>query len=86
MGRYIEPLSGTGGTERIDHRSHAARGLDEQPTIHKGVTAQALELKVQVKKLIQAVKKGRSNGIFAGEDDYFPLSDASHPIWQRIYL
>ena len=28
--------------ERIDHRSHAARGLDEQPTIHEGVIAQAL--------------------------------------------
>ena len=29
--------------ERIDHRSNAARGLDEIPTIHEGVTAQALE-------------------------------------------
>ena len=28
---------------RIDHRSHAGRGLDEQPTIHEGVTARALE-------------------------------------------
>ena len=30
---------------RIDQRSHAARGLDEQPTIHEGVTARALEKK-----------------------------------------
>jgi len=30
---------------RIDHRSHAARGLDEQPTIHEGVAARALEVK-----------------------------------------
>lgn len=30
---------------RIDHRSHAARGLDQQPTIHEGVTARALEKK-----------------------------------------
>ena len=30
---------------RIDHRSHAAKGLDEQPTIHEGVTARALEKK-----------------------------------------
>lgn len=30
---------------RIDHRSHATRGLDEQPTIHEGVTARALEKK-----------------------------------------
>ena len=31
--------------ERIDHRSNTARGLDEIPTIHEGVTAQALERK-----------------------------------------
>ena len=31
--------------ERIDHRSNAARGLNELPTIHEGVTAQALERK-----------------------------------------
>lgn len=35
----------SGIEERIDHRSHAARGLDEQPTIHEGVIAQALERK-----------------------------------------
>ena len=29
--------------ERIDHRSHAARGIDEQPTIHEGVTARSME-------------------------------------------
>ena len=34
-----------GHNERIDHRSNAARGLDEQPTIHEGVTARALEKK-----------------------------------------
>ena len=31
--------------ERVDHRSHAERGLDEQPTIHEGVGARALEQK-----------------------------------------
>ena len=30
---------------RIDHRSHAERGLTEQPTIHEGVIARALEKK-----------------------------------------
>ena len=69
-----------GFDERVDHRSHATRGLDEQPTVHEGVTAHALEakgvisdrcelnrqikrdnallreIKVQVKKLMQAVK------------------------------
>ncbi|MCD7883794.1 MAG: MobA/MobL family protein, partial [Lachnospiraceae bacterium] len=32
-------------SERIDHRSHAERGIDEQPTIHEGVTAGKLEYK-----------------------------------------
>ena len=40
--RYLERA---GSEERIDHRSNAARGLDEQPTIHEGVTARALERK-----------------------------------------
>lgn len=38
--RYLERY---GYNERIDHRSHAERGLDEQPTIHEGVAARALE-------------------------------------------
>ena len=31
--------------ERIDHRSNAARGIDEQPTIHEGTAARILEKK-----------------------------------------
>ena len=38
-------LERAGRAERIDHRSNAARGLDEQPTIHEGVIARALEKK-----------------------------------------
>ena len=38
-------LEQAGADARIDHRSHAERGLDEQPTIHEGVTARALEKK-----------------------------------------
>lgn len=37
---YLEQY---GHAERIDHRSYAERGLDEQPTIHEGVVARALE-------------------------------------------
>lgn len=40
--RHLEQY---GHDERIDHRSHAERGLDEQPTIHEGVVARALEKK-----------------------------------------
>lgn len=32
-----------GETARIDHRSHAARGIPELPTIHEGVTARKME-------------------------------------------
>ena len=38
-------LEQAGVQERVDHRSHAERGLDEQPTIHEGVAARALEQK-----------------------------------------
>jgi hypothetical protein len=38
-----QSLERNGRDERIDHRSHAARGLDEQPTVHEGVIARALE-------------------------------------------
>ena len=40
--RYLEKA---GREERIDYRSHAERGLDEQPTIHEGVAARAMERK-----------------------------------------
>ena len=38
-------LEQCGLDERIDHRSFADRGIDEQPTIHEGVVARALEAK-----------------------------------------
>ena len=38
-------LERIGSAERVDHRSHAERGLDEQPTIHEGVAARAMEKK-----------------------------------------
>lgn len=40
--RYLEC---TGHEERIDHRSHAERGLLEQPTVHEGVVVRAMEKK-----------------------------------------
>ena len=40
--RYLEHA---GREERIDHRSYADRGLTEQPTIHEGVSARAMEKK-----------------------------------------
>lgn len=40
--RYLEQY---GHDARIDHCSHAERGLSEQPTIHEGVVARAMEKK-----------------------------------------
>lgn len=40
--KYLEH---TGSEERIDHRSHAERGIDEQPTIHEGSAARMIEKK-----------------------------------------
>ena len=53
--RYLERA---GREERIDHRSNAARGIDEIPTIHEGVAAQALERKESF--LTAARSTGRS--------------------------
>ena len=36
-------LERCGHDARIDHRSHAERGLDEKPTVHEGVTARKIE-------------------------------------------
>ena len=36
-------LERIGADARIDHRSHAERGLLEQPTVHEGVAARAME-------------------------------------------
>ncbi len=36
-------LERCGHGDRIDHRSHAARGLDEKPTVHEGVSARKME-------------------------------------------
>lgn len=38
-------LSLAGVEETVNHRSHADRGIDEQPTVHEGVTARVLEKK-----------------------------------------
>ena len=38
-----QALELAGKDERIDHRSHAERGLEEQPTVHEGVAARITE-------------------------------------------
>ena len=36
-------LERSGVEQRIDHRSHAERGIDEKPTVHEGVSARIME-------------------------------------------
>lgn len=36
-------LAAAGSADRIDHRSHAARGIDRVPTVHRGAHANAVE-------------------------------------------
>ena len=54
---YTSHLERYGHDERIDHRSNAARGLDEQPTIHEGVNARALERKGMIADRCEDVYK-----------------------------
>ena len=60
-------LERAGREERIDHRSNAARGLDEIPTIHEGVTAQALEKKGIISISEDVLQE--LNGVIAHADD-----------------
>lgn len=59
---------------RIDHRSHAARGLDEQPTIHEGVTARALEKKVSSLTVASLTGKSRQTTLCCGNSN--PLCES----------
>ena len=43
INKYLDAANRTDA--HIDHRSHAARGLDEQPTIHEGYVARTIERK-----------------------------------------
>lgn len=41
--------------ERIDHRSHADRGVDEKPTIHEGVFARRMEKKERCQSVAKSI-------------------------------
>ena len=56
-----------GHDERIDHRSNAARGLDEQPTIHEGVTARALERKGMIADRCEINRQIKADNAFLRE-------------------
>ena len=56
-----------GRVERIDHRSNAARGLDEIPTIHEGVAAQALERKGIISDRCELNRQIRADNVLLRE-------------------
>ena len=83
--------------ERIDHRSHAARGLDEQPTIHEGVEAQAMErkgfvsdrceLNRQIRRdnvLLRELKVLVASLVEAAKNAISILAEKLAAIWQRM--
>lgn len=54
------------GVERIDHRSHEARGLEDEPTIHEGPAAREIERRGGTSERCQANRDIRArNGIRA---------------------
>ena len=53
--------------ERIDHRSHAERGLTEHPTIHEGVIARALEKKGVISDRCEINRQIRRDNAFLRE-------------------
>ena len=50
--------------ERIDHRSNAARGIDEQPTIHEGTAARILEKEGGISERCELNRQIRKDNAF----------------------
>lgn len=46
---------------RIDHRSHKERGIDEQPTIHEGITARIMEQRGYISERCEINRQIRSD-------------------------
>ena len=59
--QYLEKV---GREERVDHRSHAERRLDERPTIHEGIVARALERKGIVSDRCELNRQIRADNAF----------------------
>ena len=56
-----------GHDSRIDHRSHAERGLEERPTIHEGVAAQALEQRGIISDRCELNRQIKADNALLGE-------------------
>ena len=60
-------LERAGRSERIDHRSHADRGLDEQPTIHEGFIAREMERQGFVSEVCETNRQIRADNALIRE-------------------
>lgn len=60
-------LERIGTDARIDHRSHAARGFLEQPTVHEGVAARAMERQGIVADLCELNRQIKADNTFLRE-------------------
>lgn len=60
-------LERAGRSERIDHRSHADRGLDEQPTTHEGFIAREMERQGFVSEVCETNRQIRADNALIRE-------------------
>ena len=60
-------LERMGSDARIDHRSYAARGLPEQPTVHEGVTARTMERKGYIADRCELNRQIKADNTFLRE-------------------
>ena len=66
-------LERTGHEERIDHRSHAERGLLERPTVHEGVVARAIAAMEAGLKKLETQEQKYSAELDKALDEYAEL-------------
>lgn len=94
--KYLERY---GHEERIDHRSFAERGIEEQPTIHEGVSARAMEAKGiisdrcelnrQIKadnKLLRELKAQVKKIAEAIKNTLPDIADALETVWENMII
>jgi len=86
-----EALAAAGHSARVDHRSHAARGLDTEPTIKLGSAASALERKAQAaaaasgQQYQPATERGRINAAIQQRNaNVISIADKLSAVEQKI--
>lgn len=96
VNRHLERM---GETARIDHRSHAARGLLELPTVHEGVTARTMERKGYTADRCELNRRIKADNAFLRElcrqmeriakavlDTIPAIAKALEALWQKLLM